>query len=559
MIRACPTPTTQAKLTHNAANTVSHAHLLPRTNHCRESNSGKHRDFLQTYANKTAKGETGTTPETIAMKTRTSIIAALSTAFAFCACDDDLSGIGTGMMPEQDSLSTYYEAYPIISRTVKTGRVVARTNSCFIGCLTDPETQATTSSSFLAQFHLQEDYTLPDIEKIVKDEDGNVKADSCVLRIFHDKFYGDSLTTMKLTVTDLDLNNVMEENETYYTDIDPKQYLNPTPKVKRTLTYSVIDRNLPITSTSLESGNYRSIPVHIGKEYGTYILKNYYEHPEYFRNSYTFNHNVCPGFYVEHTGGIGSLINSDVSVLDVYFKYADTDSTTANAWMRLGATQEVIQNTRYDHDIPEEMLLTDAEHPYTYVKSPAGLHTEIDLPVKEMLAGEHRNDTINCIRLSLKRYNNSKQDHANLKQPETLLLIGKGKAEEFFNENKLPDNETCFMATYNKDYNAYTFSNIAPLVAYLRKQRDNEAGVTAQDTEETKEQKRREWEAKNPDWQTFELRPVKAYYNETTNYYGQTVRTLIGLQNDYNLTSVKLEGSPAGEVKINVIYSNFKR
>ena len=50
--------------------------------------------------------------------------------------------------------------------------------------------------------------------------------------------------------------------------------------------------------------------------------------------------------------------------------------------------------------------------------------------------------------------------------------------------------------------------------------------------EETKEQKRREWEAKNPDWQTFELRPVKAYYNETTNYYGQTVRTLIGLPAD---------------------------
>lgn len=493
------------------------------------------------------------------MKIRLSIIAAITSACALCACDDDLSGIGTGMMPEQDSLSTYYEAYPIITRTVKTGPVVARTNSCYIGSIIDPETKAVTTSSFLAQFHLQEEYTLPPIEKIVKDEDGNIKADSCVLRILHDKFYGDSLTTMKLTVTDLDLNNVMEENEMYYTDIDASKYVNPTPKVRKTLTYAVIDRNLPITSTSLESGNYRSIPVHIGADYGTYILKNYYEHPEFYKNSYTFSHNVCPGFYVEHSGGIGSLINSDVSVLDVYFKYADTDTTTTNAWMRLGATQEVLQNTRYDHEIPEEMLLTDAEHPYTYIKSPAGLHTEIDLPVKEMLSSKHQNDTINCIRLTLRRYNNSKQDHTNLKQPETILLIGKGKADEFFNENKLPDNETCFMASYNSSSNAYTFSNIAPLVAYLRKLRDNEAGVTAEDDEATKEQKRNEWEAKNPDWQTFELLPVKAFYNESTNYYGQIVRTLIGLQNDYNLSSVKLEGSPAGEVSVNVIYSSFKR
>lgn len=494
------------------------------------------------------------------MNIRPSIVAAAIAAIALTACDDDLTGIGTGMMPEQDSLSTYYEAYPIITRTVKTGRVVARTNSCYLGSVTDPETRSVSTSSFLAQLHLQEDYTLPAFDKLVKDEAGNIKADSCVLRIFHDKFYGDSLTTMKVTVTDLDIHNVMEENETYYTDIDPQKYLNPTPKVKKTMTYSVIDRNLPSSSTSLSSGNYRSIPVHLGEGYGTYILQNYYEHPEFFKNSYTFSHNVCPGFYVEHSGGIGAMVNSDVSVLDVYFRYADTDSTTANAWMRLGATQEVIQNTRYDHDIPEEMLLTDAEHPYTYIKSPAGLHTEVELPIKEMLSSEHKNDTINCIRLSFRRYNNGKQDPATLKQPESLLLIGKGKAEEFFAENKLPDSETSYMATYSASTNAYTFANIAPLVAYLRKLRDNEAGVKPEDDEATKEAKRKAWEDENPDWQTFELRPIKAVYSaESTNMYGQTTRSLLGVQHDYNLTSVKLEGSPAGEIKMNVIYSTFKK
>lgn len=116
------------------------------------------------------------------------------------------------------------------------------------------------------------------------------------------------------------------------------------------------------------------------------------------------------------------------------------------------------------------------------------------------------------------------------------------------------------MATYSASTNAYTFANIAPLVAYLRKLRDNEAGVRPEDDEATKEAKRKAWEEENPNWQTFELRPIKAVYSaENTNMYGQTTRSLLGVQHDYNLTSVKLEGSPAGEIKMNVIYSTFKK
>ena len=501
-----------------------------------------------------------TRTDTTAMNIRIPFIATvIALLFGLTACDDDLAGIGSSLMPEQDSLSTFYSAYPIVTRTVRTERVAARTSSCYLGSLIDPETRAITTSSFLAQFHLQEDYTLPKQELLLKDEAGKIYADSCVLRVFHDKFYGDSLMTMKLTVRDLGREKFMEEDQQYFTDIDPLQYVNPTPMSNHSMTYSVIDCNLPSSSTSLSSGNYRSIPIHLGKDYGTYILQNFYDHPEYFKNSYTFIHNVCPGFFVEHTGGVGAMINSDVSVLDVYFRYQSNDTTVTNAWMRLASTPEVIQNTRYDHEIPAEMLLTDAKHPYTYIKSPAALHTEIDLPIKDMIAGEHKNDTINCVRLSLRRYNAEEQQPANLTPPQHILLLRKGTALEFFDENKLPDSETSYLATFNKKSNAYVFSNIAPLVAYLRKQRDNEAGVTAEDDEATREAKRAAWEAENPDWQTFELLPVRAVYSETTNYYGQTTKTLNGIQNDYNLSSVKLEGSPKGEVKVNVIYSRFAK
>ncbi len=500
------------------------------------------------------------------MNSRISILAvAMALLGMTFSCDDEVTSMGSSMMPDQDSLTTYFESFPIITRTVQSDSVVANTSSCYIGSIVDPETRATTTCSFLAQFHLQEDYLLPDVSTIVKDENGNVIADSCVVRIFHDKFYGDSLTTMKLNVKDLRLDNVMQEGMTYYTNLDPKVYVNPTPKVNKTVTYSVLDQNLPADETSLSSGNYRSVPVHLGADYGTYILQSYYKHPEYFKNSYTFSHNVCPGIYVEHTGGVGALINSDVSVLDVYFRYYDEENDSImKAWMRLGATQEVIQNTRYSHEIPEEMLQTDNEHPYTYIKSPSALHTEVTLPIKEMLSGRHYNDTINSARFTLRRYAVKNQSTYDLEVPAYIVMLPKGKANEFFSNGELPDSKTSYLTQFSSTQNCYTFSNVAPLLAYFRKTRDSESGVLDSDDEVTRESKWSVWEAAHPDWQTFELYPVSAeYYTQSSSYsYYYTTSsssTLLGIRNDFNLHSVKLEGSPNGEVEMNVIYSRFEK
>lgn len=499
------------------------------------------------------------------MKFYAKFLAFIACAISFCtSCDEDTASIGSSIMPVQDSLSTFYETFPLITRSALTGPVVANTSSCFIGSFYDPETKSVTSSSFLAQFHLQEDYSLPAKNTVLKNENGEVFADSCVIRIFHDKYYGDSLTTMKLTATDLRLDNVMEENVTYYTNIDPQLYVNPTPKVKASTTYSVIDQNLSSSATDLASGNYRSVPIHLGAEYGSYILRNYYSHPEYFKNSYTFSHYVSPGFYVEHTGGIGALINSDVSVLDIYFRYQENDTTVTKAWMRLGATQEVIQNTSISHSNLEKLIDADgyaydnAGKPLTYVKSPAGIHTEIDLPVGQIVAGAHYNDTLNSARFTLRRYAAEEQNINLLSPPTHLLLIRKSQVEEFFATNSLPDSETSFLCEYSSKNNAYTFNNIAPLITFLRKQRDNESGVLSTDSEDTRNAKWAAWEKEHPDWDKLVLLPVTADYTTVQNYY-TSQKVLVSVRNDYNLRSVRLEGSKNGEVQLNVIYSRFEK
>lgn len=515
------------------------------------------------------------------MKFRPTIIAIAAFAISiFSACDSDTGLIGSELMPQEDSLSTFHEFFDIKSKSVLTGPVVANTSNCLIGSIIDPETGVTTTSSYLAQFHIQEDYTLPDQKLLIKNDNGEIVADSCVIRIFHDKFYGDSLTTMKLTAIELSHDKIMSEGKTYYTDINPEDYLDEAKGTKASATYTVIDQNLSSFSTNLSSGNYRCIPVNIGADYGTYILRKYYEDPSNFKNSHRFIHNICPGFYIKHSGGVGSLVNSDVTTLDVYYRYQDTDTTVANAWIRLGATQEVIQNTRFDHEIPQQML--DESNEYSYIKSPAGIHTELTLPIDQIASGEHYRDTLNSARFTLRQFVSENPEKNLLNPPSHLLLIRKGYtdkkdengnpityAADFFANNSLPDNVTSFLCEYNSTSSVYSFTNIAPLIAYIRKQRDSEAMKMLEVNEGENIEKKwdamspaerepywKKWEESNPDWQKFELLPVTALYTTSTGYYGTSSKTLVGLQNDFNLHSVKLEGG-ANSIKLNVIYSRF--
>lgn len=517
------------------------------------------------------------------MKPLTRILAFIACSLTILsACNDDVTNIGSNVMPVQDSLSTSHETFFLGTRSVLTGPVLANTNNCYIGSYIDPETNTVTTSSFLAQFHLQEGYTLPDEKLVLKGENGKVIADSCVIRIFHDKYYGDSLAVMKLTASELSIDNVMKEEQDYYTDIDPQQFVSKQPIMEHpvSVTYTVIDQNLSSSATNLSSGNYRSIPIHLGEKYGTHILQNYYDHPEYFKNSYTFAHKVCPGFYIQHTGGIGTLINADMSALDVYFRYQENDTTVTKAWMRLGATQEVIQNTNFSHN--NLATLFDSEghaydkdnQPYTYLKSPAGIHTEITLPIQDIAYGKlqdngeytHENDTINSARLILRCYKPEGEDSRLLAPPPYLLLVRKGTAQQFIKDRKLPDAETSFLCEYNSSTGTYSLNNIAPLITYLRKQRDNEAMIAENCTEQERQDAWAKWERENPDWNKLELIPVTANYTRSQSYYGSSSQTLSSISNDYNLHSVRLEGgiintdnTHSGNLQINVIYSRFKQ
>ena len=226
---------------------------------------------------------------------------------------------------------------------------------------------------------------------------------------------------------------------------------------------------------------------------------------------------------------------------------------------RLGATEEVIQNTRVENRIPESML--SESNPYSYVKSPSGIFTEATLPVGEITAGEHYADTINSARISFRRFNNATQNKYNLNIPATLLMVRKGQEFKFFDDEKLPDNTESYISTYSSQYNAYIFSNISQLITVMKNERDAGAGVTPADDEATRNAKYAAWEARkeNKDWNKVMLIPVAPEYITSTNAYGYLTKKLVRVRNDFSLSSARIEGGPTGNLRLSVIYSRFAK
>lgn len=253
------------------------------------------------------------------------------------------------------------------------------------------------------------------------------------------------------------------------------------------------------------------------------------------------------------------MAHARTSTLDVFFRYHTTENgkdTIVNGMQRMAATQEVIQQTMIDNTIPASML--NPENDYTYVKSPAGLFTELTLPMDEIVDGEHYNDTINAASITLTTVNTNNHTANAIGTPDQLLLVPKSMAYSFFENSRLTDDSHSFLAKFNSSYNAYTFSNISRLITNLKNERDEQANVLPGDDEATRKAKWALFEQSHPDWNKVYLIPVDVETTTSTNSYGIVSTVTLGVKNQLGMYSAMLKGGPKGLINMDVVYSRFE-
>lgn len=499
------------------------------------------------------------------------IFAILLGSLAFVACDDDTATIGNNIMPGQDGVTAIDTTFNIASQTMQVDKVLANTSTCYLGSIVDPEMNIQTTSGFLAQFHVPNDFKFPDKDKLVLDQNGEVNADSCDIRIYLDSFYGDSLATMKLRVDELDRAKPLSEDEKYYTNLNADDYILKN-GVNKTMSYTVKDLTRPDNETNGKS-YYRQIVVKLPTSYGTKLMRAYFENKQNFKNSSAFIRNVCAGFSFKNAGGKDVMVKTAMMGMNVYFKYkSKTDEgndTIVDGAERFGATEEVLQTTHVNNNYPGSLSLDSLQKkPCTYVKSPASYFTEMTLPINEIvdgknLDGTYYNDSINMAQLIIRRKAvDENQEIKLLPVPEQLLLLRKADVNAFFEQNRMPDSKTSYLSsktTNSKNY--YAFSNIAALVSYIKAERDTGAKIEPGESVASRRTKYALWESKpeNADWNKVVLVPVDAIYTQSTSVYGTTTLVLRSVKSQLGLTSVQLEGGKDNPLHMQVIYSRYHK
>lgn len=480
------------------------------------------------------------------MKTIIYTVIAIMSCITIASCDDTTDSIGNSLTDNMDMLKVTTDTFNVATRSIVADSVLSRSTTGYLGKIRDIETGNYITGDFMAQFSTLENYKLPEKDSIVSLQDGEVIADSCNIRLFYTDYYGDSLATMNITA--YEMNEPMKEGVKYYSNFDPiAEGLIRNDGMKVNKTYTLTDLSISDEDRADESSYTPNIKINLNKpytdkngvtynNYGTYIMRMYYEDPDRFKNSYNFIHEVCPGFYFKTNDGIGSMAYITVSQLNIYFRYLN-DSTYIGT-SSFSATEEVLQTTNISNDKQNiEDLAND--NTCTYLKTPAGIFTEITLPVDE-ITENHSNDTINTAKISLTRINNSIHDEYSLSTPSTLLMIPKDSLYTFFENGDNVDYKKSFIATYSSSTNQYTFNNISGMITYM-------ADIKKKGLAENSN-----WLNEHPDWNRVVLIPVSV----TTNSSSQIVKIV----HDMSLTSTKLVGgseNPYEPIKINVIYSKF--
>ena len=478
-------------------------------------------------------------------------------ALTFAACDDTTEEIGGSITNKIDNINISDSAFNVTTKSIVAGAVLSRNNTGLIGNMKDPETGNYVKGDYMTQLSVLPTFSVDTLDYIKQANNGSIEADSCYLLVSYNASYGDTIAPMKVTA--YEMTEPMKEDQEYYSNYDA--FKNGW--VNENNQHWSSNYNLSNTS------DVKNFKIYLNKKYekdgktyknyGSYIMQTYAEHPEYFKTNYKFLHNVCPGFYIKNVGGTGNMAKIWNTELIFYWKRQKTikakdgvtDSTVVGiGYNRFDGTEEVLQLNKIENDTKNLEKLA-SQKDWTYLKSPAGIFTEVTLPIEDIMKG-HEKDTLNTATISFPRLNNENEDNPyNFATPSTILMVQKDSLQSFFEKSKLADNRTSYTASYSSTgsyKNAYTFQNIANLVSAMYKNK-----------------------GKGENWNKVVLVPVNVI--TTTQGYTTVIskinhdmslastRLIVGTDDpDKDYTTDKKTGKKvaSGPIRIKVIYSKFK-
>ena len=447
------------------------------------------------------------------------------------SCDDATTGIGDSTIAAGDSIPAGAAVYDVYTRSILADSVYARTSTAYLGKYTDSQF-GEFSADFIAQFNCTDNYEFPETVQEIT---------GIQMRMYYDKFFGDESNAMRMQIDTLDKVIPEKELSTFYTSVDPTQYYDENSKPIARKAFAATGASVNDTTIvnydswgNPTSTSYYWQDVKLPTSLGKYMYDKYKEDKNNYKDAENFIKNVLKGFYVHCTHGDGTILYFNDMQLRLNFKYfieskSGKLDSLVNGSATFAATKEVIQANRFQNSDRLKELIEEKD--YTYLKTPAGIFTEVTLPIEE-IHEMHMRDTLNAASITFTRYNEKSDKKYPMGIPQTLLMVRKCDMHNFFEKNKTFDGLTSFIAEYvgsSETANTYSFPNISSLITLCineKKQGKNEA-----------------------DWNKVVLIPVKT----ETDSNG----TIIGLKSNLDMESACLMGGENHPLKMQILYTTF--
>ena len=388
-------------------------------------------------------------------------------ALALVGCNDELNLVGPSIQPESDQLIVYADTFELKANTFLVDSIYSRTTRALLGNF-EEDLFGTQKADYMCQFYCPEDFNF-------KHTPIDNKIDSSEFRIVYYSALGDSLAPMNAQL--YQLNETLPKE--FYTNIDPNKYYSKSDLLAEKM-YSSYDMSLSDSIKAVIAANHGKYPLSIVMDLPNQFGQNFYEqsekHPENFKDQESFNE-YFKGVYVTTNIGKGNILNVSESSITFFYKYLYKGKTSEDkdtsyvkqTYERFIVTPEVYQLNQIKNDINIENLKSQKDS-LTFLKTPAGVFTEIEIPLKEM-AEKVKGRILSNLSFSFTALPPTEWEYSMTQQaPDYALLLPKDSINTFFVEKSIENNKTSFLSQSYYGYlqstkrREYNFGNISALL-----------------------------------------------------------------------------------------------
>lgn len=382
----------------------------------------------------------------------------LCTAFAGTAvlsgCGDE-GTIGSSLLEDEVQI-VVDSAFTLSGSSVRLENVQPRTLTQLLGNVNIPG-YGRISSSVVAQF-------MP-VVALDTAEYGVANIDSAFMNFVYypGNFIGDSIVPMGVAVYPLTQQLPAEIN----TNFSPEGYFDSNNKLaSRVYAPSTLDK-------SLTDGSIRTMALKLPHQFAVSLFDAFLANPDNYASGQLFTKNVFPGIFMDNDFGTGRLMRFErTSITFNMHKYTWNEDKKKNDTVYTvqeyyAVSPEVISNNNLSVEL-EESLRQRIESGAAAMVAPAGYGARLRFPAPEIMAAYRAHGgllaVLNTVSMEIPA---DTLDADGVSAPPYALLVREKDLEEFFAENKLPDNRTSFYAEFNKTSGSYTFGALAPYVLEL--------------------------------------------------------------------------------------------